>query len=92
MMAEQAQAFSMITERCNSMIAKPCARSTPWVLHRAYLRGLLLFTPSKIGVVSVLSQITVGGAAVKPRGQLTTKPHAKAAIPPRRRLLLKGGR
>jgi hypothetical protein len=41
MMAVQAQVSRWITERRNSMIARPCACPTPEVFHHAYLRELL---------------------------------------------------
>lgn len=40
------QGLPVITERCDSMITRPCACSTPGVRHRAYLRELLELTDS----------------------------------------------
>lgn len=45
MVAGQAQVSRLITERRNSVITKLCACAAPEVLHRAYLRELLIRIP-----------------------------------------------
>ncbi|MFE4816940.1 hypothetical protein ACFRFU_11000 [Streptomyces sp. NPDC056704] len=71
MMAVQAEVSRWVTERRNSMIARPCACPPPGVFHHAYPRELLVvavlpFGPGKpvAEAIAVAAVVVAVGAAV----------------------------